>query len=51
MLQFICFLLAVIFAAIATANVPSPPRFQYLPFAIAMLALGMILGGTMPLWR
>lgn len=46
MAQLICLLLAVIFAALATAGVPHPPRFAFLPFAIVMLALAFLVGGA-----
>ena len=44
MAQFVCLLLSVIFAALATAGVPHPPRFAFLPFAIVMLAAALLLG-------
>lgn len=46
MIQMICLLLAVIFALIATAGVPSPPRFNYLAFALAMLSLSFLVGAV-----
>lgn len=47
MIQLICYLLAVIFALLSTAGVPQPPRFAFLSFAVAMLALGFLVG-TLP---
>lgn len=44
MIAFICFLIALIFACLATAGVPQPPRFHFLSFAVAMLALGFLVG-------
>lgn len=47
MMQMICFLLALIFGLLATAGIPEPPRFGYLPFAVAMIALAFLVG-TVP---
>lgn len=44
MIQLICLLLSVIFALLATAAVPQPPRFHFLSFAVAMLALAFLVG-------
>lgn len=44
MIAFICFLLSLVFAALATAGVPQPARFHFLSFAVAMLALGFLVG-------
>lgn len=35
---------AVVFAALATANVPSPPRFAWLPAAILCWLIVVLLG-------
>ncbi len=49
MAQMICFILAVIFAVLSTVAIPQPPRFNFLSFAVAMLALGFLLGlGVIP---
>jgi hypothetical protein len=44
MLQILCLLLSLIFALLATAAVPQPPRFHFLSFAVAMLALALLTG-------
>lgn len=44
MIVTICLILSVIFAGLATARIPDPPRFAFLPFAIAMLGLAMLVG-------
>lgn len=50
MAQLICLLLSVIFALLATAGVPQHPRFHFLSFAVAMLALALLVG-TIPALR
>ena len=50
MIQFLCLLLATIFAFLAAAGVPSPPRLQFLAFALGLLALGLLVGSN-PFWR
>ena len=44
MIQLICFLVALVFALLATVAIPQPPRFHFLSFAVAMLALAFLLG-------
>jgi len=44
MIQFVCFVLALVFAILATVAVPQHPRFHFLSFAVAMLALGFLVG-------
>jgi len=39
----ICLILSVIFAALAASGIPQHPRFSFLPAAVAMLALAMLL--------
>lgn len=46
MVQIICLLLSVIFAALSAASVPEPPRFRFLSVAIAMLSLALLLGSV-----
>jgi hypothetical protein len=50
MIQFLCFLLATIFAFLAAAGVPNPPRLGFLAFALGLLALGLLVGAG-PFWR
>jgi hypothetical protein len=49
-IQFLCLLLSVVFAALAAAGLPAPPRFQYLAVSLALLALGLLVGAN-PFWR
>jgi hypothetical protein len=44
MLQTICLILSLVFALLATWSLPQPPRFHYLSFAVAMLALAFLVG-------
>lgn len=46
MIQIVCLLLSVIFALLATAGLPAPPRFNYLAFALAMLSLSFLVGSV-----
>ena len=39
----ICFAVSAILAAIAAFNRPSPPPFNFLALAVAVLALGFLL--------
>lgn len=41
----ILLLLAFIFEALATAGIPSPPRFQFMPAGWACFLLSLIIGG------
>lgn len=43
MIQLLCLLLSLIFALLATAAIPQPPRFHFLSFAIAMIALALLV--------
>lgn len=43
MAQLVCFILSVIFGALAASGIPSHPRFQWLGAAIAFLALAFLL--------
>lgn len=45
----ICFALAAALAAIAAFNRPAPPPFNFLAAAVALLALGFLLQGLVPL--
>lgn len=49
MIQLICFLLALVFALLATVAVPQHPRFHFLSFAVAMIALGFLIGTLGPI--
>ena len=42
--QVICLILSVIFAALSAASIPEPPRFRFLSVAIAFLALALLVG-------
>lgn len=44
MLSTICLILSIIFAILATVDIPQPPRFHFLSFAVAMLALSFLVG-------
>lgn len=46
MAQMICLILSVVFAVLAAAAVPQIPRFQFLPAAVAFLALAFLLGSV-----
>jgi hypothetical protein len=48
MIQILCLLLAMIFALLATVGISQPPRFHFLSFAIAMLALAFLVTAQ---WR
>lgn len=37
-------ILGIVFAALATANVPSPPRFSFLPAAILCWLIYVLVG-------
>jgi hypothetical protein len=50
MIQTLCLLVALVFALLATAAVPQPPRFHFLSFAVAMLVLALLVGHTVD-WR
>jgi hypothetical protein len=45
-IQTLCLLVALVFALLATAAVPQPPRFHFLSFAVAMLVLALLVGHT-----
>jgi|SoiMethySBSTD1v2_1073268.scaffolds.fasta_scaffold5609160_1 hypothetical protein len=49
MIQFVCFLVALVFALLATVAVPQHPRFHFLSFAVAMIALGFLIGALGPI--
>ena len=49
MIQFVCFLVALVFALLATVGVPQHPRFHFLSFAVAMIALGFLIGALGPI--
>jgi hypothetical protein len=51
MIQTLCLLLSLVFALLATAAVPQPPRFHFLSFAVAMLALALLVGHTIGGWN
>ena len=44
MIQLVCLILSVIFAALACSGIPQHPRFHFLSAAVAMLALGLLVG-------
>lgn len=43
MVQLICLLLAVVFAALSVAGLPEPPRFRFLSAAVLFLALAFLV--------
>lgn len=43
MIQTICLILAIIFAALSAAAIPEPPRFRFLSVAVAFLALAFLV--------
>jgi len=52
MVQVICLILSVIFAALSAASIPEPPRFRFLSVAVALLALALLLGSVPGIgWR
>jgi hypothetical protein len=44
MIQLVCFLIALVFAVLSTVEIPQPPRFHFLSFGVAMLALAFLVG-------
>lgn len=48
MLQILFLLLSMIFALLATVGISQPPRFHFLSFAVAMLALSFLVTAQ---WR
>jgi hypothetical protein len=43
MLQAFILLLSLVFALLATVGISQPPRFHFLSFAVAMLALSFLV--------
>jgi hypothetical protein len=46
MLSTILLIFALVFFVLATAGVPSPPRFSFLPAGLTCWVLSILLGGT-----
>lgn len=46
MIQLVCLILSVIFAALACSGIPQHPRFHFLSAAVAMLALSFIFSAV-----